>query len=110
MARFDGEGWLFAGMVGILVGKVVGILVSKMSSEAEVEKELFFSTSMLVASGSLTSSVHDIDSIWSVMILEMVEAVCGFGVCFWGLSKATSSEATSEAFCSTDSTSRSSPE
>ena len=49
-ARFDGEGWLFVGMVGIFVG-IVGILVSEMSSEAEVEKELVISISMSVASG-----------------------------------------------------------
>jgi len=81
MARFDGEGWLFVGMVGIMVGIVVGILVSEMSSEAEVEKELVISISMSVASGSLTSSIHDIDSIWPGMIWEMVEAVSRLVVC-----------------------------
>jgi len=110
MAKCEVEGWLFVGMVGILVGIVVGILVSEMSSEAEVEKELVISISMLVASGSLTSSVHDIDSIWSGMIWVVIEVVCGSCVCCWGLSEATSSEATSEAFCSSDSTSGSSPE
>jgi len=109
MARFDDESWLFVGMVGVMIG-IVGILVSKMSSEAEEEKELVISTSMSVASGSLTSSVHDIVSIWSGMIWEMVEAVSRLVVCCWGLSEATSSEATSEAFCSTDSTSGSSLE
>jgi len=108
-AKFDSEGWLFVGIVGIFVG-MVGILVSEMSSEAEVEEELVISTSMSVASGSLTSSVHDIDSIWSGMIWEMVEAVSRLGDSCWGLSEATSSEATSEAFCSSDSTSGSSPE
>jgi len=80
MARFDGEGWLFVGMVGVMIG-MVGILVSEMSSEAEVEKELVISISMSVAYGSLTSSVHDIDSIWSGMIWEMVEAVSRLVVC-----------------------------
>ena len=51
MARLDDEGWLFVGMVGI----VVGILVYVMSSEAEVEKEFVISISISVASGSLTS-------------------------------------------------------
>jgi len=106
MARLDEEGWLFVGMVGI----VVGILVSDMSSEAELEKELIISISISVASGSLTSLVHDVDSIYSGMIWILVEAVCGSACCCWGLSEATSSEATSEAFWSSDSTSGSSPE
>jgi len=106
MARLDEEGWLFVGMFGI----VVGILVSDMSSEAELEKELIISISISVASGSLTSLVHDVDSIYSGMIWILVEAVCGSACCCWGLSEATSSEATSEAFWSSDSTSGSSPE
>ena len=91
MARLDDEGWLFVGMVGI----VVGILVPVMSSEAEVEKEFVISISISVASGSLTSSIHEVDSIYSGMIWILVEAVCGSACCCWGLSKATSSEATS---------------
>jgi len=48
------------------------------------------------ASGSLTCSVHDRDSMWSGMVGIVVEAVCRLGVCCWGISKATSSEATLE--------------
>jgi len=53
-AKFDGEDWLFVGMVGVMIG-IVEILVFEMSSKVEVETELVISTSMLVASGSLTS-------------------------------------------------------
>jgi len=105
MARCDDECWLFVGMFGI----VVGILVSDMSSEAKVEKELVILISISVASGSLTSSVHEVDSIYSGMIWILVESVCGSADCCWGLSEATSSGATSKAFWSSDSTSGSSP-
>ena len=44
MARWDDESWLFVGCVGI----VVGMLVSNMSSEAEVETELVISISISV--------------------------------------------------------------
>jgi len=81
-----------------------------MSSEAEVEKELVISISISVASGSLTSSIHDVDSTYSGVIWILVEAICGSGDWCWRLSEATSSEATSEAFCSSDATSGSSPE
>jgi len=74
------------------------MLVSDMSSEAEVEKELVISISISVASGSLTSSVHDVDSTYSGMLLILVEVVCGSADLCLGLSEATSSEATSEAF------------
>jgi len=92
MARCDDDGWLFVGMV------VVGILFSVMSSEAVVEKEFVKSISISVASGSLTSSVHEVDSIYSGMIWILVKAICGSAYCCWGFSEATSSEATSEAF------------
>jgi len=92
MARCD-DGWLFIGCVGV----VVGMLVSGMSSEAEVEKELVKSISISVASGSLTCSVH-VDSTYSGVIWILVEAICGSGDCYWGLSEATLLEATSEAF------------
>jgi len=39
----------------------------------------------------------------------VVEAVCKFGVCCYGLSEATSPEATSKAFSSSDSTPGNSP-
>jgi len=65
---------------------------------------------MSVVSGSLTCSVQSRDSVWSGMIRVVVEAVCGSGVCCWGLSETTSLEVTSEAFCSSDSTSGSLPE
>jgi len=94
MARLDDEGWLFVGMVGI----VVGILVYVMSSEAEMEKEFVISISISVASGSLTSSVHEVDSMCLGMIWILVKAVFGSACFCWGLSEATSSEATSEAF------------
>jgi len=81
-----------------MVGIVVGILVSVMSSEAEVEKEFVISISISVASGSLTSSVHEVDSMCSGMIWILVEAVCGSVCCCWGLSEATLSKATSKAF------------
>jgi len=96
-------------MVEILVG-MVGVLVSEMSSGTEVEEEFDISTSISDASGSLTYSVHDRDSIESGMIGIVVEVVCRLGVCCWGLSEAYSSEATSKAFCSSDSTSGNSPE
>jgi len=79
-----------------MIGIVVGILVSVMSSEAEVEKEFVISISISVASGSLTSSVHEVNSIYSGMI--WIKSICGSACCCWGLSEATSSEATSEAF------------
>jgi len=69
-----------------------------MSSEVEVEKEFVISISISVASASLTSSVHEVDSMCSGMIWILVEAVCGLACCCWGLSEATSSEATSKAF------------
>ena len=50
-----------------------------MSSEAEVEKELVISISIPVASGSLTSSVHDVDSTYSRVIWILVEAIYGLG-------------------------------
>jgi len=103
MARCDDEGWLFVGIVGI----VVGMSVSDMSSEAEVEKELVISISISVASGSLTSSVHDVDSTYSGMIWILVKVICGSTDWCWGLSEVTSSEATSEAFLSSDATSSS---
>jgi len=105
MARCDDDGWLFIGCVGV----VVGMLVSDMSSEAEVEKELVKSISISVASGSLTSLVH-VDSTYSRVIWILVEAICGSGDCCWGLSKATSSIVTLEALCSSDVTSGSSLE
>jgi len=74
-----------------------------------MERELIISISISVAFGSLTSSVHDVDTIYSGMIWILVEAVCGSADCCWELSEATSSEATSEAW-SSDSTSGSSPE
>jgi len=92
MAKLDDEGWLFVGMV------VVGILVSIMSSEAKVEKEFVTSISISVASGSLTSSIHEVDSIFSGMIWILVKAICDSVCCCWRLSETTSSEATSEAF------------
>ena len=69
-----------------------------MSSEAEVERELIISIFISVASGSLTSSVHDVDSTYLGMIWLLVEVVCGSSDWCWGLSEVTSSEATSEAF------------
>jgi len=104
MAKFEGEGWLF-----VLLG-MVGVLVSERSLRTEVKEELDISTSMSVTSVSLTCSVHERDSMWSGIIWEMVEAVCRLVVCCWGLSEATSSEATSKAFCSSVSTSGNSPE
>ena len=74
MARCDDDGWLFIGCVGV----VVGMLVSDMSSEAEVEKELVKSISISVTSGSLTSSVY-VDSTYSGMIWILVRAICGSG-------------------------------
>ena len=102
MAKFEGEGWL-------LVDRV-GVMVSERSSGTEVKEELDISTSMSDTSSSLTCSVYDRDSMWLGIIGELVEAVCRLGVCCWGISEATSSEATSEAFCSSDSTSGNSPE
>jgi len=47
---------------------------------------------------------------WSGITREVVKAVCKLGVCCWGLSEATSPEATSEAFSSSNSTLGNSPE
>ena len=70
-------------------------MVSEGSSGTELEDELDISTSMSDTSGSLICSVKDSDSIWSGITGEVVEAVCRLGVCCWGLSEATSPEATS---------------
>jgi len=87
MAKFEVEGWSFVG--------IVGVLVSEGSSGIEVEDELDISTSISNTSCSLICSVKDRDSIWSGITRKVVEAVCKFGVCCWGLSEATSPEATS---------------
>ena len=102
MAKFEVEGWSFVG--------IVGVLVSEGSSGTEVEDELDISTSMSKISGLLICSIKDRDSIWSGITREVVEAVCKLGVCCWGLSEATSPEATSEAFSSSNSTLGNSPE
>jgi len=102
MAKFEGEGWWFVG--------IVGVLVFEGSSGTEVEDELDISTSISDTSGSLICSVKDRDSMWSGITREVVKAVCKLGVCCWGLSEATSPEATSEAFSSSNSTLGNSPE
>jgi len=48
---------------------------------SEVGEELVISTSISVASGSLTSSVHDIGSIWSGKVGIEVEVVCWLSDC-----------------------------
>jgi len=67
MDKFEGEGWLLVGMVGVLV--------SERLSGTEVKEELDISTSMSDTSGSLTCSVHDRDSMWSGIIGELVDTI-----------------------------------
>jgi len=113
MAKFE--------VSGIFVEVGVGVLVSEGSLGIEVEDELDISTSISETSGSLICSINDRDSIWSgtdcsgtdcsrtETFGQVVEVVCKFGVCCWGLSEATSLEATSEAFSRLDSTPGNSP-
>ena len=96
MAKFEVEGWSFVG--------IVGVLVSEGSSGTEVKDELDISTSISETYGSLICSIKDRNSIWSGTTGMVVEAVCKFGVCCWGLSKATSPQATLKAFSNLDST------
>jgi len=82
MAKFEVKGWSFVGIVGILVSE--GLLGT------EVEDELDISTSISETSSSLICSIKDRDSIWPGTTGMVVEAVCKFGVCCWGISEATS--------------------
>jgi len=77
MALFDGEGWLFGGMVRVMIG-IVRVNVSEISSGPEVEEELNISTSMSVASVSLTSSVQARDSVLVEVVSRLVVVVGGF--------------------------------